>query len=60
MPARVSRLLGHASPTITLDVSVHMLPNEQYGSAERLVELVFADGANIDILAAKKDATFED
>lgn len=38
---RVSRLLGHASPTITLSVYSHMLPKEHYGSAERLAKLVF-------------------
>jgi integrase len=37
---RVSRLLGHASPTITLKVYSHMLPKEHYGSAERLLHLV--------------------
>ena len=38
---RVSRLLGHASPTITLNVYAHMLPNDHYGSADRLADLVF-------------------
>jgi len=38
---RVSRLLGHASPTITLNVYSHMLPKDHYGSADRLVDLVF-------------------
>lgn len=38
---RVSRLLGHASPTITLKIYSHMLPKEHYGSADRLTELVF-------------------
>ena len=42
---RVSRLLGHSSPTVTLNVYAHMLPNEHYGSAERLKELVFGDQA---------------
>jgi integrase len=37
---RVSRLLGHASPNITLNVYSHMLPKEHYGSAERLARLV--------------------
>jgi integrase len=49
---RVSRLLGHASPTITLRVYSHMLPKEHYGSAERLADLVNgvderADGTNL-------------
>jgi integrase len=39
---RVSRLLGHASPTITLKVYSHMLPAEHYTTASRLTELVFA------------------
>ena len=37
---RVSRLLGHASPTVTLNVYSHMLPKEHYGSADRLVDIV--------------------
>lgn len=37
---RVSRLLGHASPTITLNVYSHMLPKEHYGSADRLADIV--------------------
>lgn len=40
---RVSRLLGHASPTITLKVYSHMLPKEHYGSADRLTNLVYGD-----------------
>ena len=39
---RVSRLLGHSSPTTTLTVYSHMLPKEHYGSADRLAEIVFA------------------
>ena len=38
---RVSRLLGHANPSITLNVYSHMLPNDHYDSTERLTELVF-------------------
>lgn len=38
---RVSRLLGHSSPTVTLNVYSHMLPQEHYGSADRLAALVF-------------------
>jgi len=37
---RVLRLLGHASPNITLSVYSHMLPKEHYDSAERLPTLV--------------------
>lgn len=37
---RVSRLLGHANPTITLNVYSHMLPREHYGSADRLAKLI--------------------
>ena len=40
---RVSRLLGHSSPTVTLNIYAHMLPNEHYGTVERLSELVFGD-----------------
>jgi len=40
---RVSRLLGHASPKITLDVYSHMLPNSYYGTANRLADLVMGD-----------------
>lgn len=38
---RVSRLLGHASPNITLNVYSHMLPKEHYGSTDRLAKLVY-------------------
>jgi integrase len=37
---RVSRLLGHANPTITLKVYSHMLPKEHYGTTQRLLEMV--------------------
>jgi integrase len=40
---RVSRLLGHANPTVTLNVYSHMLPREHYGSTDRLAQLVFGD-----------------
>lgn len=40
---RVSRLLGHASPTVTLNVYTHMLPKEHYGSADRLAALVLGE-----------------
>ena len=40
---RVSRLLGHSSPTVTLDVYAHVLPNKHYGSANRLSDLVFGN-----------------
>jgi integrase len=40
---RVSRLLGHANPTITLNVYAHMLPREHYGSTDRLAKLVYGD-----------------
>lgn len=42
---RVSKLLGHASPKITFDVYAHVLPNKDYGSADRLADLVLADRA---------------
>lgn len=38
---RVSRLLGHESPKITLDVYAHMLRDDHCESAERLSQLVF-------------------
>lgn len=38
---RVSRLLGHASPHITLNTYSHMLPKEHYGSTDRLAQLVY-------------------
>jgi len=40
---RVSRLLGHASPTITLSVYSHMLPREHYGSTDRLASLIYGN-----------------
>lgn len=40
---RVSRLLGYASPTITLKIYSHMLPNEHYRTADRLTKLVFPE-----------------
>lgn len=42
---RVSRLLGHPSPNITLGVYAHMLPKEHYASAERLSTLVYGASA---------------
>ena len=38
---RVSRLLGHSSPTVTMNVYAHMLPNDHYGGADRLGDMVF-------------------
>lgn len=38
---RVSRLLGHVSPHVTLTVYSHMLPKEHYGSADRLSQLIY-------------------
>ncbi len=40
---RVSRLLGHASPKITLDVYSHALPTEHYATAERIGAAVFGN-----------------
>lgn len=37
---RVSRLLGHSSPAVTLAIYSHMLPKEHYGSADRLIDTV--------------------
>ncbi|XOV85709.1 MAG: tyrosine-type recombinase/integrase [bacterium] len=40
--ARVSRLLGHSSPVVTLKVYSHQLPDDSYreGSADRLMDFV--------------------
>lgn len=43
---RVSRLLGHASPNITLGVYSHALPREHYGSSNRLADLVYGNSPN--------------
>jgi integrase len=40
---RVSRLLGHSSPTVTLNVYSHLLPREHYPSANRLSDLVYGE-----------------
>jgi len=42
---RVSRLLGHSSPVVTLGVYSHLLPREHYRSTDRLAKLVYGDGA---------------
>jgi integrase len=49
---RVSRLLGHASPNITLIVYSHMLPKEHYGSAERLATLVLGGAMSSTLVRA--------
>ena len=42
---RVSRLLGHASPAITLKIYSHAMPRGHYGSPDRLSDLgVRSDG----------------
>lgn len=38
----VSRLLGHASPKITLDVYAHMLPSSHLDNTKRLSDVVFS------------------
>lgn len=45
---RVSRQLGHASPHITLNTYSHALPNDHYGSTDRLAELVYGSAAPTD------------
>jgi integrase len=45
---RVSRLLGHASPTITLNVYSHMLPKEHYGGTDRLAQLIYGRKVTIE------------
>ena len=52
---RVSRLLGHASPKITLDVYAHMLPDDHYGSAERLKSLIYGDAKGSQNLRVTSD-----
>lgn len=42
---RVSRLLGHSSPKVTLDIYAHQLPDEHYTTAAMLENLL---GANQD------------
>jgi integrase len=42
---RVSRLLGHASPNITLGIYSHMLPKEHYGSTDRLATLIYGNSS---------------
>lgn len=56
---RVSRMLGHASPAITLNVYSHMLPKEHYGDADALYELVRGanDPALVDNVVALKTRT---
>lgn len=43
---RVSRLLGHSTPTVTLSVYSHMLPNDHYESANRLQTMIYGDQEN--------------
>ena len=43
---RVTRLLGHASPSITLNVYAHMLPNSHYRTAEVLADTILRSGHN--------------
>jgi integrase len=40
---RVSRMLGHANASITLNVYGHLVPKEHDGSGDRLVSLVFGN-----------------
>jgi integrase len=40
---RVSRLMGHANASITLNVYSHMLPREHDPSGDRLASLVFGN-----------------
>src|SRR5579862_2448370 len=40
---RVSRLMGHATASFTLDVYSHMLPREHDQSGDRLASLVFGN-----------------
>jgi hypothetical protein len=40
---RVSRLMGHATASFTLNVYSHMLPREHDPSGDRLASLVFGN-----------------
>jgi integrase len=40
---RVSRLLGHASPTVTLNIYAHQLPTEHYASVDGIAKLVYGE-----------------
>jgi integrase len=50
---RVSRLLGHASPTVTLNIYAHQLPTQHYASVDALAKLIYGDGG----VAPAKPAT---
>jgi integrase len=50
---RVSRLLGHASPTVTLNIYAHQLPTEHYASVDGLAKLVYGENG----VAEPKPAT---
>jgi integrase len=54
---RVSRLLGHSSPKITLDVYSHPLPTAHYGTAERLERVL--NGNNLETGTPIATATAE-
>jgi integrase len=54
---RVSRQLGHASPHITLHTYSHALPNDHYGSTDRLAQLVYGSPAPTDEQAASSPST---
>jgi hypothetical protein len=45
---RVSRLMGHANASITLNVYSHMLPREHDPSGDRLASLVFGNKMETD------------
>ncbi len=53
----MSGLLGHASPTFTLNVYSHMLPKEHYGSTERLATLIFGNEVETSAKKPPKPAT---
>ena len=42
---RVSRMLGHASPAITLNVYAHVIPAEHHDDADALLDLVRASAS---------------
>jgi hypothetical protein len=42
---RVSRALGHANVSTTLNIYAHAMPRENNGSADKLAELIYTERA---------------
>jgi integrase len=45
---RVSRMMGHANASITLNIYSHLVPKERDGSGDRLASLVFGNKLETD------------